>query len=70
MRPMKRVALVYGAPAGVGGLEGQAATAIQALAIEGVELHAFGTRTRRAMVSAWSMPKDLLARRVRSWSVG
>ena len=42
MRPVKRVALVYGAPAGVGGLGGQAASAIQALAIEGVELHAFG----------------------------
>ncbi len=39
---MKRVALVYGAPAGVGGLGGQAASAIQALAIDGVELHAFG----------------------------
>src|SRR5882757_7722322 len=39
---VKRVALVYGAPAGVGGLGVQVANAIQALAIEGVELHAFG----------------------------
>jgi len=42
MRPVKRAALVYGAPAGVGGLGVQVANAIQGLAIEGVELHAFG----------------------------
>lgn len=42
MRPVKRVALVYGAPAGAGGLGAQVASAIQDLAIEGVELHAFG----------------------------
>jgi glycosyltransferase involved in cell wall biosynthesis len=42
MRPVKRVALVYGAPAGVGGLGVQVANAIRGLAIEGVELHAFG----------------------------
>ena len=42
MRPLKRLALLYGAPAGVGGLGVQVANAIQGLAIEGVELHAFG----------------------------
>ena len=49
---MKRVALVYGAPAGVGGLGGQAASAIQALAIEGVEPHAFGP----GRAERWSLP--------------
>src|SRR5260370_15590866 len=42
MRSPKRVAFVYGAPAGVGGLGVQVANAIQGLAIEGLELHAFG----------------------------
>src|SRR6266404_6259510 len=42
MSPLKRLALVYGAPAGVGGLGVQVANAVQGLAIEGVELHAFG----------------------------
>jgi glycosyltransferase involved in cell wall biosynthesis len=42
MRSLKRLALVYGAPAGVGGLGVQVANALQGLAIEGVELHAFG----------------------------
>jgi glycosyltransferase involved in cell wall biosynthesis len=39
---VKRVAVVYGAPAGVGGLGAQVANAIQGLAMEGVELHALG----------------------------
>jgi len=38
----RRVALVYGASVGLGGLGTQIASAIQGLAIEGVELHAFG----------------------------
>ena len=42
MRSLKHLSLVYGAPAGVGGLGVQVANAIQGLAIEGVELHAFG----------------------------
>jgi glycosyltransferase involved in cell wall biosynthesis len=52
MRAVKRVALVYGAPAGAGGLGGQAASAIQALAIEGVELHAFGP----GRADRWPLP--------------
>jgi len=39
---VKRVALVYGAPAGVGGLGTQVANSIEAAAIDGVELHAIG----------------------------
>jgi glycosyltransferase involved in cell wall biosynthesis len=42
MARVKRIALVYGAPAGVGGLGVQVASAIQALGSETVELHAFG----------------------------
>ncbi len=45
MARSRRVALVYGAPGGVGGLGAQVASAIQGLAIEGVELHAFGPGT-------------------------
>jgi glycosyltransferase involved in cell wall biosynthesis len=52
MRPVKRVALVYGAPAGVGGLGVQVASAIQGLAIEGVELHAFGP----GRAERWPLP--------------
>jgi molybdopterin-binding protein len=40
MRAVKRVSWVYGAPVGVGGLGVQVASAIQGVAIEGVELHA------------------------------
>jgi glycosyltransferase involved in cell wall biosynthesis len=42
MARVKRIALVYGAPAGVGGLGVQVASAIQALSAEPVELHVFG----------------------------
>jgi glycosyltransferase involved in cell wall biosynthesis len=52
MSPVKRVAVVYGAPAGAGGLGGQAASVIQALGIEGVELHAFGP----GRAERWPMP--------------
>jgi glycosyltransferase involved in cell wall biosynthesis len=52
MRPLKRLALVYGAPAGVGGLGVQVANAIQGLAIEGVELHAFGP----GRAELWPLP--------------
>jgi glycosyltransferase involved in cell wall biosynthesis len=52
MRPLKRLALVYGAPAGVGGLGVQVANAIQGLAIEGVELHAFGP----GRADQWPLP--------------
>lgn len=41
MRP-RRIAVVYGAPAGLGGLGLHAATVLQALAAEGAEVHAFG----------------------------
>ncbi len=40
MRAVKRVSLVYWAPASLGGLGVQVASANQGLAIEGVELHA------------------------------
>jgi len=49
---VKRVAFVYGAPAGVGGLGIQVANAIQGLAIEGVELHAFGP----GRAERWPLP--------------
>ena len=52
MRSLKRLALVYGAPAGVGGLGVQVANAIQGLAIEGVELHAFGP----GRAELWPLP--------------
>ncbi len=52
MRPVKRVALVYGAPAGVGGLGVQSANALQGLGIEGVELHAFGP----GRAERWPLP--------------
>lgn len=52
---MKRVALVYGAPAGVGGLGVQVANALQGLAIEGVELHAFGP----GRAERWPLPGAL-----------
>lgn len=49
---MKRVALVYGTVAGAGGLGAQAASAIQSMAIEGVELHAFGP----GRAERWPLP--------------
>src|SRR5258708_39849119 len=52
MSPIKRVALVNGAPAGVGGLGVQVANAIQGLAIGGLELHAFGP----GRAEEWSLP--------------
>src|SRR5579884_1201710 len=52
MARSRRVALVYGVPVGAGGLGVQIASAIQGLAIEGVELHLFGPgRTGR-----WPFP--------------
>jgi glycosyltransferase involved in cell wall biosynthesis len=44
--------MVYGAPAGIGGLGVQVANAIQGLAIEGVELHAFGP----GRAERWPLP--------------
>lgn len=52
MARKRRVALVYGAPAGLGGLGVQVASAIQGLAIAGVELHAFGP----GRVDRWPYP--------------
>ena len=57
MRSLKRLALVYGAPAGVGGLGVQVANAIQGLAIEGVELHAFGPGHAELWPLPCSIPK-------------
>jgi glycosyltransferase involved in cell wall biosynthesis len=52
VKPVRRVALIYGAPAGVGGLGVQVANAIQGLAVEGVELHAFGP----GRAERWPLP--------------
>jgi glycosyltransferase involved in cell wall biosynthesis len=50
----RRVAVVYGAPAGEGGLGLQAASALQALALDGAEVHAFGPG--RAAEWPWPAP--------------
>ena len=52
MAGVKRIALVYGAPAGIGGLGVQVASAIQALCAEPVELHAFGP----GRADVWPLP--------------
>jgi glycosyltransferase involved in cell wall biosynthesis len=51
-----RVAVVYGASAGTGGLGLQAASVLQALALDGAEVHAFGP----GRAAEWPWPAPLL----------
>lgn len=72
---MRRVAVVYGAPAGLGGLGFHAATVLQAVGVQDVEVHAFGPgrvakwplEAREPKVRWYPSPEFVPAWRRRYW---